>query len=424
MLKQVLLLSLIISIPLVTLVLAAVYHFSPAYLNNSFVGGFPALLTAFSSLCAIYCVCLIVLAFFINDKNKTLHARHDALAQSHEDVARENKTLSSKVDLLSATREISLIITHEVDFQKILGKSLEIIAQMINSSFEGKVSDDKEEITIFLKDEVSGRLTPQAQRKGTAIVFEDELPAQSVDWRNVNESLEHSRLFFSADGEMLDFTIPLMADRDTVGVLKAKVPASAVASSEDYIKHLQDNLMELARVLALAVKTPMLYNRAITDGLTGLYTKRHLFTELPVYMEISRRHDSKLSFVMFDIDHFKKVNDTYGHLTGDVVLKGVSETLKQTLRATSTAYRYGGEEIAIILPLSSKEDARVFAERLRKKIESQNFVSDAGQKLKVTISLGVAEYSSAMTDFKELISQADTALYRAKQGGRNQSVVI
>jgi len=439
MFKQVLLLSLIIFIPLVTLVLAAVYHFSPAYLSTSFVGGFPALLTAFSSLCAVYCVCLIVMAFFINDKNKALHARHDALIKSHEDVTRENKILAARVDLLSATREISLIITHEVDFQKILGKSLEIIAQMINPKETGG------EITLFLKDEISGRLAPQAQRRGANTVFEDGLSAQAIDWRNVNESLEHSRLFFSADGEVLDFTIPLMADRDTVGVLKAKVSSSVVASSaesqrssdnfgEDYIKHLQDNLMELARVLALAVKTPMLYNRAITDGLTGLYTKRHLFTELPVYMEISRRHDTKLSFVMFDIDHFKKVNDTYGHLTGDTVLKGVSETLKQTLRATSTAYRYGGEEIAIILPLSSKEDARVFAERLRKKIESQSFVSDSGQKLKVTISLGVAEYKTEKADFtqplyteagfKELISQADTALYRAKQGGRNQSVVI
>ena len=303
MLKQVLLLSLIIFIPLVTLVLAVVYHFSPAYLSNSFVGGFPALLTAFSSLCAVYCVCLIALVLFLNDRNKNLHAKNDAQAKGHEDAARENKTLAARVDLLSATREISLIITHEVDFQKILGKSLEIIAQMINpsvnsgvslpnpSSFKGRVSDDREEITIFLKDEVSGRLSPQAQRKGTVIVFEDKLSGQ-LDWRNVNESLEHSRLFFSADGEMLDFTIPLVADRDTVGVLKARVPSTQ--QQEDYIKHLQDNLMELARVLALAVKTPMLYNRAITDGLTGLYTKRHLFTELPVYMEISRRHDTKL----------------------------------------------------------------------------------------------------------------------------------
>jgi diguanylate cyclase (GGDEF)-like protein len=450
MLKQVLLLALIISIPLVTLVLAAAYHFSPAYLNNSFFGGFPALLTAFSSLCAVYCVCLMVLAFFLNDRNKALYAKNDAMAKNHTDVITQNKILSARVDLLSATREISLIITHEVDFQKILGKSLEIIAQMINSSFisiehsesKGKVSDDKEEITIFLKDEISGRLVPQAQRRGSSTIFEDGLSVQSTDWRNVNESLEHSRLFFSADGEILDFTIPLMADRDTVGVLKAKVPAGANTSQENYIKHLQDNLMELARVLALAVKTPMLYNRAITDGLTGLYTKRHLFTELPVYMEISRRHDTKLSFVMFDIDHFKKVNDTYGHLTGDVVLKGVSETLKQTLRATSTAYRYGGEEIAIILPLTNKENAGVFAERLRKKIESQSFIAvasgetpqgpggirpegrESNKKIKVTISLGVAEYNDAMTDFKELISQADTALYRAKQSGRNQTVII
>jgi diguanylate cyclase (GGDEF)-like protein len=423
MFKQILLLLLIVFIPLITLILTVSYHFSPAYLSDSFIGGFPVLLTAFSSLCAVYCICLVILVFFLNDRNNSLRAKNYGLEKSQSEIITQNKTLTGKIDLLSATREISLIITHEVDFRKILEKSLAIIAQTINSSLEDRTGDNREEITIFLKDEISGRLMPHAQRKGLDIVFDDVLSEQ-IDWRNVNESLEHSRLFFSADGEILDFTIPLTADRDAVGVLKARIPAGPAAPQEEHIKQLQDNLMELARVLALAVKTPMLYNRAITDGLTGLYSKRHLLTELSVYLEISRRHDTKLSFIMFDIDHFKKVNDTFGHLTGDMVLKNVSATLKQTLRATSTAYRYGGEEMAIILPLSSKADAGIFAERLRKKIENQLFTSQSGEKLKITISLGVAEYQKAMTDFKDLIAQADTALYQAKQGGRKQTVVI
>lgn len=436
MLKQLTLSALTLSIPLTTLTLAGAYHFSPAYLDHSFTGGFPALLTAFSSLCAVYCFGLILLFFFINERNKTLDAKNRALENAQSELIAQSKNLAGKIDLLSATREISLIITHEVDFRKILSKALEIISQSINSSFESRPGDGRSEITIFLKDEISGRLkasakyeTPphqedvQVQLKNSAITFDESLP-ERLDWRNVNESLEHSRLFFSADGEMLDFTIPLMADHDAVGVLKVKIPAWASANrqqTENDIKRLQDNLTELARVLALAVKTPMLYNRAITDGLTGLYTKRHLLTELSVYLEISRRHATKLSFVMIDIDHFKQVNDTHGHLTGDSVLKAVSETLQKTLRATSTAYRYGGEEIAVILPLSSRQDARTFAERLRKKIETQHFTSPSGHKFKVTISLGVAEYDRSMPDFKELISRADTALYRAKQSGRNQT---
>ncbi|MDI6733138.1 MAG: diguanylate cyclase [Planctomycetota bacterium] len=423
MLKQALIILLIILIPLLTLIFATIYHFSPSYLNHTFMGGFPALLTAFSSLCAIYCICLVVLFFVVNQSNKSLWIKNVSHQKSQEDIIRQNKILSSRVDLLSATREISLIITHEVDFRTILTKSLEIISYFITSSLTTKISDEKESITIFLKDEISGRLTPQAQRKSIEVIFEDELTSTMVDWRNVNESLEHSRLFFSADGEVMDFTIPLVADRETIGVLKVKTLLDK-QEKEEVIKHLQDNLLELARVLALAVKTPLLYNRAITDGLTALYTKRHLFTELPLYIEISKRHGIPLSVVMFDIDHFKNINDTYGHLTGDMVLKDISSILRETLRATSTAYRYGGEEITIILPHTSKEQALAFAERLRKRVANHSFLTERGEKIKASISLGVAEYQPAMADFKELLSQVDMGLYRAKQQGRNQTVTV
>ncbi len=431
MLKQIIIIILLIAIPLITIIFGLLYYFSYDYhvdVSKKAVN-LPSLLILSAFLNAIYSLLLVIIAFFVKYSNKTLHEKNISLEHGWSILKKENKTLLSRVDLLSATREISLIITHEIESAEILSKSLEIISHFITSSIELMQGDERNEITVFLKDEVTGRLVQKAQRKYQKIIFEDESSQATIDWRNVESALEHSRLFLSADGETLDFTIPLIADREAIGVLKVKIvyperEQGASSSPAKHIQDLQDNLMELARVLALAVKTPLLYNRTITDSLTSLYTKRHLFNELPVYMEISKRHNSSLSLIIFDIDHFKKVNDTYGHLTGDIVLKEVTEILKQTLRATSTAYRYGGEEIAIILPHTSRDRARVFAERLRKKVANHSFNTEGNEKIKLTISLGIAEYSQEMTDFKKLISQADIALYRAKQNGRNQTVIV
>jgi len=420
MLKQVIIIILLIAIPLITIIFWLLYQ---SRITDKSINSLMSPLVLLVLINAVYSVCLVVLVCYFTYSNKLLKNDLTLLNKNQEEFFSQNKMFSSRIDLLSATREISLILTHDVDFQNIVGKSLEIITNFLPTSPDGKSGDERGQITIFLKDEVSGNLVPQAQRKGNNTVFEEELINQTIDWRNVAEALEHNRLFITADGNTIDFTIPLMADREAVGVLKIKTIRSGSQKEED-IKHLQDNLMELARVLALAVKTPMLYNRAVTDSLTSLYSKRHFFNELPIYMEISKRHQTDLSMVMFDIDHFKNVNDTYGHPAGDVVLKEVASALKQTLRAASTAYRYGGEEIAIILPETSKSQAGLFAERLRKKIETKPFILSSGEKIKITISLGVAQYEPGNEhDFKELISKTDKALYKAKQNGRNQTVV-
>ncbi|MFH0888647.1 MAG: GGDEF domain-containing protein [Planctomycetota bacterium] len=464
MLKQVLIIILLVTIPLITILLWLVYCLS----TNKAIDFLSTPLVFLAFLNAVYSVGLVIAVFILKDFNKALKTKVVVSDKNQEEFFSQNKMLSSRIDLLSATREISLILTHDVDFQNIVSKSLEVIAHFMPArldtwsggpgSSDGKSSDAGGEITIFLKDEISGKLIPQAQRKGNNTIFEEELadstnpdyalrsaphstsgfserPARlersggepgtgrTIDWHNVNEALEHNRLFFSANGDTIDFTIPLMADHESVGVLKIKTIRSGNQKEED-IRHLQDNLMELARVLALAVKTPMLYNRAVTDSLISLYTKRHFFNELPIYMEISKRYKTDLALVMFDIDHFKNVNDTYGHPAGDMVLKEIASILKQTLRATSTAYRYGGEEIAIILPQTSKTQAETFAERLRRKIENNLFILSTGEEIKITISLGVAEYKpNDGDDFKELISKTDKALYKAKQKGRNQTVV-
>lgn len=125
---------------------------------------------------------------------------------------------------------------------------------------------------------------------------------------------------------------------------------------------------------------------------------------------------------MFDIDHFKKVNDTYGHPAGDKVIQAVADVVREQMRDTDYAGRYGGEEFVILLPDIDSAGAQVFAERLRLRIEAL-VVSHEEQQIRFTVSLGVADLSLPMDEYKQLIERADQALYASKKGGRNQTNV-
>lgn len=153
-----------------------------------------------------------------------------------------------------------------------------------------------------------------------------------------------------------------------------------------------------------------------TDGLTALYNRRHLDESLQGELDRARRYHLPLSVLMFDIDHFKKFNDTHGHDQGDRVLQAVAKTLRGALRNQDYPCRYGGEEFVAILPSTTKAGAYSLAERLRKDVE-RTLVDG----LKVTISIGVAEYPDYdVTDQARLIEAADGAMYEAKRSGRNR----
>lgn len=154
------------------------------------------------------------------------------------------------------------------------------------------------------------------------------------------------------------------------------------------------------------------------DGLTGIYN-RH-FLEETVAKEFSRvrRYGGTLSFIMFDIDNFKSINDTYGHLAGDEVLRATSDRLRNVLRQSDTLGRYGGEEFGAILPETDLIGAQVLAERIREKVERAT-ISHENITLNVTISAGISEYHERMNRHEELIKEADDALYQAKNAGRN-----
>lgn len=173
------------------------------------------------------------------------------------------------------------------------------------------------------------------------------------------------------------------------------------------------------RLKYLYVKTCYL---SITDELTKLYTRRHLDSVLTQEFERAKRYGTIISVAMADIDNFKAINDTYGHPTGDYVLREVSKIFLGTLRKTDFVYRYGGEEICILMPETCIQNVIMPLERIRKNIENKAFEYN-GQKVDVTISIGATTFSKEMRNPSDLIEKSDIALYKAKKSGKNKVVI-
>jgi diguanylate cyclase len=165
-------------------------------------------------------------------------------------------------------------------------------------------------------------------------------------------------------------------------------------------------------------QTALLETLSSTDGLTGLLNRLHWEPAAEAELRRCRRSGDKAAVLMVDIDHFKSINDTHGHVAGDEVIRCIAEILRNTLRAHDLAGRYGGEEFGNVLPSTDAAGAQALAERLRASVEAS--VLDREHAIRGTISIGVAELSPDDPSAQAWLSRADRALYRAKEGGRNQ----
>src|SRR6267142_5348813 len=185
----------------------------------------------------------------------------------------------------------------------------------------------------------------------------------------------------------------------------------------------QKELSMLALQAAEALLRTRLYERAqhlaTTDGLTGVLNRRTFNSQLQGRLREALRYNRPLSLLLLDVDHFKRVNDTYGHPAGDVVLQGIAALAQHQARETDIVARYGGEEMALILPETDAQGAHAIAERLRKAAADGTHATDQGV-IQVTISIGLATWPGPVDSAEELLEAADKALYRAKQAGRNR----
>ena len=170
-----------------------------------------------------------------------------------------------------------------------------------------------------------------------------------------------------------------------------------------------------------------LLESALRDGLTRAFNRRYFVQRLGAEIRFAERHGQPLALLMLDIDQFKKVNDSHGHMIGDDVLRAVVGVLSDTLRAEDVLARYGGEEFAVLVRGVSAENARLLGERLRREVEEMALSKETGEALPVTISVGISTFplaeageAPAEKTGEKLIELADAALYRAKKAGRNR----
>ena len=242
----------------------------------------------------------------------------------------------------------------------------------------------------------------------------------------LEESFIDSKYYRKSDNKFFkkDYfaTIPLKIEKEIVGVLNINdgEKVSFNVSNLDFV-------LKLSEFISMTVSNAVLYERtkklSVTDGLTGISNRPNMEQVLRSEFERSMRYGAPLSVVLLDVDHFKGVNDTYGHQKGDEILVAFASLLKKFCRANDTAARYGGEEFLMILPQSNAQGAFKIAERVREEMMKLNFTGNESH-FSVTTSCGVVELDrDFIKNTDELVTMADQALYEAKNSGRNKTVI-
>lgn len=236
--------------------------------------------------------------------------------------------------------------------------------------------------------------------------------------RVASESIEILNTFEIDPGDIRPFSQMLQDANQQLGQLNLSYELLVLE-----LKEAKEKAERLAAELRIA--NSRLKELAFRDGLTGLYNHRYFQEMLEKQLSQSQRYQSELSLVMFDIDLFKNINDTYGHPVGDLVLINLARTAMSLVRATDIVARYGGEEFAVILPETGQKGMKVFAERLRRGVEKTITVAE-GKKIKVTISVGGTSFTPDLLNITKemLIDTADKALYASKNDGRNTVTIL
>jgi diguanylate cyclase (GGDEF)-like protein len=158
---------------------------------------------------------------------------------------------------------------------------------------------------------------------------------------------------------------------------------------------------------------------SIVDDLTQLYNSRHFYHQLKIEIDRADRYGQPLTLLLLDLDDFKAFNDAYGHVEGDQVLSRLGQVVKRCLRQTDSAYRYGGEEFTILLPMTASQDGAVTAERIRAEFKKENFSPAAGNDVHMTVSIGSAQYKP-QEDMKIFVHRVDHLMYQGKKNGKDR----
>jgi len=355
---------------------------------------------------------LVTMTFYFLALNaRELHRELRAAQRSLEGEILRRVALAAEVELLSALKSVSRIVSNQSSLEAVLSAVAGVLDHLIAP----------EEIIIFACPEETGgnRPIPVLKKTPEGMRFMGDI-GDALDDSMALRCIAGHGPQRTSDGETLTSCTPLVADGEIIGALQLTMPIGGAREERIYrAERLDEVLDDIAKHVALTLKTISLSKTAKFDRLTGLANRGQFQHDIDMLFKRAKEHGQRLALIMVDIDHFKKFNDTYGHQTGDAVLARVGELIRDNLRRYDTAYRYGGEEIAVITARSGVREAGVLAERIRKRVERASFASADHEALSVTISLGVAEVDRSMNTPKDLVRASDRALYRAKSQGRN-----
>jgi diguanylate cyclase (GGDEF)-like protein len=297
---------------------------------------------------------------------------------------------------------------------------LEILARVVGNSIGVVMMFEEEDLIV----QVSSPVSEEGLERVLEHVYET---AADYGWEQGAERSKpvmfgEEEVSVEAGEKRIEFShvhIPLTAQKKVVGLLML-----THGQSPAFVRNAQRILRLVQNQVTIVIDNARLYEAArriaITDGLTRLYNHRFFQELFEKEYKRSDRYNTVFSLIMLDIDYFKKINDTYGHLCGDEILKGLAKLIRGCLRSMDVVARYGGEEFAILLPETGGPDAVQTAERIRWTVEQHSFMG-AENGLRMTVSQGVATYPSPDVHERfDIIAKADAALYEAKAAGRNR----
>ncbi|MBF0522079.1 MAG: GGDEF domain-containing protein [Candidatus Omnitrophica bacterium] len=296
------------------------------------------------------------------------------------------------------------LLAHKKDLQEFREKK--------EARYQEKMKFEEEAIKIFTLYEITREITKSLTEKEAFDIFKKQL-AQHVRFKScqlVKAGLEGEKEFQALKEQ---FVFILQEKKRLIGYLVLEGIAE-----ED-----KEKVMILGNQFVLALRRVALYEEieqvAIMDSLTDVYTRRYVMERFQEEVKRSKARNIKLSFLMMDVDFFKAVNDTHGHLTGDQVLREIGNIIKDSIREIDIPGRYGGEEFCIVLPDTDYLGAQYVAERIRKSVE-ESAIKAYDTLVQTTVSIGVSNYPSDGQNINDLVDKADFALYRAKKYGRNK----
>jgi len=316
--------------------------------------------------------------------------------------------------------EINTYITNSLVKEEVLKRILHQVKDILKCESCSMLLADQElrvlKFAIMSEENESERLKDTGLKMGEGIA--------GTVWSNgmpliINDPENDPRFSDIADRKACTRTrsiiaVPLAVDGEIIGVIEAINKIKG-----DFIPFDLTILQYISTQAAIAIKNADLYNMATRDGMTKLFLHKYFKERLIEEGARASRYSHPLSLVMFDIDHFKSFNDTYGHQAGDHILKNVAEIIQHNCRDMDIACRYGGEEFTVILPETTMEEAYIFAERVRKAIEKL-MIPYGDHELQVTISGGItATPPASPASMDEFVQMADQALYTSKAEGRN-----